>query len=272
MESWANNTLRVLGIVITSILVICVSIVLILFSLCAWGGDFSGAKHPDEAGVYLVACLGVLALGAVVSTKLAKGMNRAVAEDSLPLEAKSSVIPPRTHIAVHRSQASQNAIYALEAAILAEIGLSAFSWFSAMHKMRRITYFNPHYGAGPWWHPAAAGVLLNQLPYFVLLFFLFTKTDRRTSAYALATPIVGILISLFAFTPAFVRLSQNLEYFVRVLLGWAVQGLIFWLALRANKRLGIQPEPASLFVAGIVVFAYSYIAFFIIQPMAFRLL
>ena len=249
------------------------SIVLVLFSLCTWSGGLSG-PNPGEASVYLVVCAGVLVLGAVVIIKLAKGMNRGgtVAENALPPEVEASVVPPRTHIAVHRSQSSQNAVYAVCVAIIAEIGLSAFSWFFAMHKIRGIAYSTLYYGAGPWWHRAVAGVFLSQLPYFVLLFFLLTKTDRRTSAYALATPIVGILMGFSAFTPALVRLSQNLESFFRALLGWAAQGLIFWLALRANKKLGIQPEPASLFIAGIVVFAYSYITFFLIEPIVFRLL
>jgi hypothetical protein len=273
LESWANNTLRVLGIVITSILVICMSMVLVLLSMCASNGGLS-SPNSGEAGFYLLVCVGVLALGTLVIITLAKGMVRGGtgAEDSSPADVNSSLVPTQTHVAVHRSQGSKNAIYALEAAIVAEIGLSAFSWFFSMHKMHQTVFWNARYGGGHWWKMAAAGLVLNQLPYFVLLFFLFKRADRRTFAYALVTPIIGILVSLFAFTPAFLHMTRNLESLARAFWGWAAQGLIFWLALRANKKLGIQPEPGSLFVAGIVVFTYSYIVFILIEPIAFRLL
>jgi len=44
MERWASNTLRVLGIIVTSILMLVGSLFLLLLSLCSWGGGLEGVE------------------------------------------------------------------------------------------------------------------------------------------------------------------------------------------------------------------------------------
>src|SRR5579863_10135712 len=76
MERWAANTLRTLGIILTSGLVLIGSLILLLFSMCAASGGLGGNKHPDQVHPYHGASGLELVLGIVIIVRLARGIFR----------------------------------------------------------------------------------------------------------------------------------------------------------------------------------------------------
>src|SRR5262249_46334731 len=73
-NSWASNTLRIIGIVLTAGFALVASLFLFLMSMCAYGGDLNGRKHPDQVIPYLVAGIAVMGTGVAISAFLARGI------------------------------------------------------------------------------------------------------------------------------------------------------------------------------------------------------
>src|SRR3984893_10917345 len=92
MERWAANTLRTLGIILTSGFVLITSLILALFSICAAQGGFGGTKHPEQVFPYLAAAVAVLVLGCLLVVRLSRDIFRS----NLMAEPASTGVPAGT--------------------------------------------------------------------------------------------------------------------------------------------------------------------------------
>jgi hypothetical protein len=258
MDRWAHNTIRTLGIVLASILLIMGSLVLALLSFCAYGGAF-GTPNKNTGTLYLVGLVVFICAGALVIAGLAKGIIR----DSAPAPAVGNPAPvtvvdpsselSRSHDPLpHLSPASQTAIYGLIYAIAVQIGLGALSWFWTFRLRVSSLKATPYL-----WVPLLS-VLAYNLPYVAIVYSLLRKPGRRTFAYALTVPGILILYGLFSSLAAVVylaRMNRPLSSLALVFT-WTLHILIFYLAWKAIRQIGVHPDHGSLLVAGLVTFLY----------------
>jgi hypothetical protein len=258
MDRWAKNTIRTLGIVLASILLIIGSLVLALLSVCAYGGAF-GTPNKNTGTLYLVGLVLFVCAGALVIAKLAKGIIR----DSAPAPAAGSTaavtsVDPSSEQSrsddslPHLSPGSKTAIHGLIYAIAAQIGLGALSWFWTLRLRVSSLKASPYL-----WAPLLS-VLAYNLPYVAIIYSLLRKPGRRTFAYALTVPGILILYGLFSsFAAVFylARINRPLSS-LALLFAWALHILIFYLAWKAIRQIGIHPDHGSLLVAGLVTFLY----------------
>ncbi len=262
MERWASNTLRVLGIVVTVIVLVFGSLLLLLLSLCSWSGGFEGGGgHTDQAIGYLVGLIAFLAATIFVIAKLARGIahSTGVAVTAGPVEDGAT----QGEILLHISPASEKAIHRLIYAIVVSIVVSAFH--SAVNIL--WTSFRPVFGL--------PGMMIffsaYQAPYAVLLVNLRRKPDRRVFAYALAIPLVTVVLSLYNL-PLVVQFARHSPVqLVFSLLTLGIDCLILWLAWKASQRVGYQANASSLLIAGAVMLFYFGSLRYFIVPVLLRL-
>ena len=110
MDQFASNTLRTLGIVVTSIFVIFASLALLLLALCfGMLGSLGGSGHRDPQtipilfGLMAVAAL-IITLGVITIAKLAKGIIRESAVPPLRWNAPTAPAGTTLQACPERSQ------------------------------------------------------------------------------------------------------------------------------------------------------------------------
>src|SRR5216684_1773555 len=177
MERWAANTLRSLANILLAGLVLISSLFLLLLSLCSWQGGFSGDKHPDQALIYLIAAVSVMVVGSLLSGWLARSIIRSSAADFAPPAATfppgvsapspSAVTRPAARsIPRHFSPLGRKTINRLVFALIAQIVLSAVTWFyNQLHLWTAPRAFAPH----NWTLILLAPFILYHLPYAILI-------------------------------------------------------------------------------------------------------
>jgi hypothetical protein len=105
MDGFANNTLRTLGIILTSIFVILGCLVLLLLALCfgilsnVGGSGQANGQTAGLAAAALVACAVLIVGGVSVVSTLAKGIVRGRSEQAstFPPTPPYTLIPPGSH-------------------------------------------------------------------------------------------------------------------------------------------------------------------------------
>src|SRR5882672_11389793 len=118
MEKWASNTLRVLGIIFTAIALVLGSLLLLLLSVCAWGGGIGGGGVNRELALgYLLGVVALLVVAIFIIAKLGKAIARSSSMQPLPVVATNAEIPS---VPLHPSSASLAAIQTLLYAIAAK--------------------------------------------------------------------------------------------------------------------------------------------------------
>jgi hypothetical protein len=266
MERWAANTLRTLGIILTAGFVMVASLLLLLLSICASSGDFSGNKQPGLVVPYLIAGVAVLVLGLWFIVWLARGISRSSAEGYWPtppsgLSEIGALAPepavearPAAHaLPLHLSPLGRKAVDRLVLALGAQIVLSAAAWiFNQLHFWTRPQAFAPH----NWTLVLLAPFILYHVPYAILIYVLLKRPDRRAFTYSIAVPAVLILQSLFSLglvTRYYVHQPMGL---LLLFLPWAIHIVILVLAYQAIQQVGLHPQPSSLIVAAIVSFFF----------------
>ena len=251
MERWASNTLRVLGIIVTSILMVVGSLLLLLLSLCSWSGGFEGGGgHKDQAIGYLIGLAVFIAMAIFVIAKLSKGIAHNTGSVSLlaPVDSPIAV----AELPIHTSPASDRAIHFLIYAIVTGIALSVLHTFWTV-----FAYPVAFYPYGRAVLPVSIlSLLLYDAPYAVLLVILARKPDKRAFAYAFVIPTVLIVQTLYTLPLSLSVYSRVPLSFVFIAVALAMDCLILWLAWQANQHLGYRHEASSLLVAGVVVFLY----------------
>jgi hypothetical protein len=253
MERWAANTLRVLGIVATSLVVLVGGLLLGLLSLCAWGGGFSGARQEGAAVGYFAALV-VLLIGGIFVIAL---LGRGIAHSAEP--AILSVMEGPGHGPPAGQNTTQRLIYAVIAAIV----------FAAVHVILNIVLWPASgllYGRALFLVP----LLLYQAPYALLLVGLARKPNRQTFNFALAIPAVLVLLTLYGVVTAFAFYLRSPVQAVLMLVGLALDCLVLWLAWRATRQTGIRLDAASLAVAGVAALVYFGAVQFILMPALYR--
>lgn len=275
MERWAANTLRTLAIILTAGLVLIVSLILVLLSMCAAGGGLGGAKHPEQVVPYLVGAGLVVILGVLIIARLARGIFRSakVGEgaatavgDGAALDASgASLSKTAVGVPLHLSPLGRQALDRLVFAVGAQIGLSAIAWVFNTLRFWRTPTFGPHISPLILFAP----FVLYQIPYAMLIYLLMKRLDRRALTYAITIPAVQLFQSLFSLTA--------LSYFMHqprtlLLLGlpWLLHIVIVVLAYRAIQQIGLHPEPASLIVTALVVLSYFLLIQVVLIPVLYR--
>ena len=272
MERWAANTLRTLGIILISGCVLLGCGVLLLFSMCAYSGDFGGHKHPEQGPLYIGAAAAVLALGVWAVAVLGRGISRSSETASQPPPSPSAPQVPLVSqgdhtVPLHLSPAGRRATNHLIAAIAAQLVVSVVIWLLNQRVF--------------WTYPAGfaprglvlyltISYFLYQVPYVILIVALHRHPDRRAFTYSIALPAVLIIQTLF---------SSSLVgyYFIRHPIGigllglpWILDILILVLAYKAIQQVGLHPKPSGLIVAAVVTFVY-FSCIHVVTPFMYRL-
>ena len=265
MERWAANTLRSLANILLAGLVLISSLFLLLLSLCSWQGGFSGDKHPDQALVYLIAAVTVMAVGSLLSGWLARSIIRSAAAEAAPTPAATvapgvsapvPASPAARSIRRHFSPLGRKAINRLVLALIAQIVLSAATWFyNQLHLWTAPRAFAPH----NWTLILLAPFILYHLPYAILIYYLLKRPDSRAFAYALALPIILVVQALFSISVlSFTYTHQPLGFLLLFLPG-LLHIVILVLAYKAIQQTGIHPIPSSLMTAALATVIYLFV-------------
>lgn len=322
MDRFAANTLRTLGIILTSIFVILGCLVLLAIALC-FGAIASQSHNPNDQTSGSAVALGAIIAGVVlvsvgvfVISTLAKGM---VTASTLPPQPYTLVPPPVTKPAepakprsdetkldqalasmesmakrtaqppaaeqpkfseqakpvatparipsppserhvdpAHLSPASRSAIrslaYAIVAKIAAEVALGIVGWNGALTVPRfaRVPFPIYRFGFLAWGLAAIA-------PHLVLLYALARRPGPRAFAYALVIPSLHLLFGIFGQSAYFAFVLRTGQFAAPLLstAAWLIDILILYLAWKAIRQTGIEPNPMRLIVASVVILVYS---------------
>jgi len=262
MERWASNTLRILGIVVTSVVTLAGCLVLLLLSLCAWSGG-SANSQKGAAVAFLVGALVVLVLSIFVIAKLAKGVAHSGA---LPVASPSLIAnPPAVEPLDHISPASQSAIRQLVFAIIVLIVVSA------IHTLANMFWSGDKMGLGV--SGAAVLFFLYQFPYAVLLVALLRTRARHAFAYAIVIPLTSIIFSLYTLPRALPYFYAHApEQLVFLIFSLALEGAVLWMAWRASQRIGYKHQSGFLSIAGVVMLLYFGLLQYVFVPLLVRTL
>jgi hypothetical protein len=273
MERWAANTLRTLGIILTAGFVLITSLILLLLSMCAAGGDYGGNKHPDQVVPYLIAAVTVLALGVWFIVWLARGIYRSSAiagpaPAGVPAGAVAPSAPAPTHsdVPLHLSSSSRQSINRLVFALAAQIVVSSVAWiFGQLHFWSVPRAYAPR----NWTLYLLAPFVLYHIPYAILIYVLLKRPDRRAFTYAIAVPAVLVLESLLSVSLIGRFYVHQPLGFVLLLVAWLIHIVIIALAYKAIQQTGLHPEPTSLIVAALVAFVFVSLIH-VLNPFLYR--
>jgi hypothetical protein len=179
-------------------------------------------------------------------------------KSATPLPHSRPVPAPRPIDVRHLSPASRTAIhqlaYAIVAKVFAEIALGIVGWYGALGVPRigRVPFPVYRFGFIVWGLAAIA-------PHLVLLYALARRPGPRTFAYALVIPALHLLYGLFGHSALLIfilRPGQSLAPLLSIF-PWLIDILVLYLAWKAIRRTGIEPNPERLIVASVVIFLYS---------------
>jgi len=282
MERWAANTLRTLGIILTSGFVLLVSLFFALLSMCAASGGLSGYRHPEQVVPYAAAAVLVAVVGIFTVTWLARGISRSSREAVSPYPGASAsgvvsvtpqtvVVPrsPEPSLPLHLSPLSRKVIERLVFALGAQIVLSGAAWtFNQLHFWSGPRIFAPF----PYQHSFSAlfiPFVLYHLPYAILIYVLLKRPDRRAFTYSLAVPAVLIMQALLSVGYVSFFLANHPIGFLILFIPWAMHIVILVFAYQAIQQVGLHPFPSSIIVAALVTFVFLSLIH-VITPFLYR--
>lgn len=320
MDRFAANTLRTLGIVLTSICVILGCLILlalaILFGAFAKAGGPGGSQASALVLGVLVAAAVLIAVGVFIIIILAKGIHAPSApyplippptpkptppvsptqEEPMPAsdEARldqalaafetmarrsSPASPPSSsppiaaapafaassgalaaahpvdlrHLSAPSRTAIQQLAYAIVAKVAAEVALALVGWFGALGVPRFVRIPFPVYRFG-----FVVWGLASIAPSLVLLYALARRPGPRAFAYALVIPSLHLLFGIFGHSAflAFVLRAGQIATPLLSIFPSLLDMLILYLAWKAIRLTGVEPSPARLIVASVVIFLY----------------
>lgn len=274
MERWAANTLRIVGIVATVVLVIggCYLLLFIEWAVFIRGGLTRNAMifHPQAANAFFGAILATIALvtaGIVMSVKLAKGMARGPARSQMvaaaarPVTVPAVAVPARIPSPASRSvrhslplwSTGPDAIDRLVLALAAQVAVSAITLFQLATRP-----FVPH----NWTLMLLPPFILSEVPYAILIYVLLKRPGRRAFTFLIAMLVIPILETLL--NP--VLLNSYSQIYMNHAMGsiWLVlSGLIYVvtvvLAYVAIRQTGFRPKFPSVILATTAMFFYFFL-------------
>jgi len=268
MERWAANTLRTLGIILTSGFILISCLFFFLLTICAAGPSMGGSPgHPNEAAGYAVIGILIAIAGGTFIAWLARGIYRA---QSLPqavpaqalaalagtpafADAAHSQLEPKLSLPLHLSPLGQKAVDRLVQALTAQIIISAAAWiFNQLHFWTAPHALAPH----NWVLALLPAYILHQVPYAILIYLLLKSPSRLAFTYAIAVPSVLLLQSLFGLSVISAYYIHNPVGFLLLIIPWSLHIVILVMAYKVIQQVGLHPQPSSLIVAAIAAFFY----------------
>jgi hypothetical protein len=286
MERRTHNSLRILGVAVTSILVVaaCLFLGYIAFFIMLMGGLSRRAQilHPQAANSFFAIILAVIALitggiliigrlytGIVTSRAAPRGqppepalseaegaVQRIEAPRSVPSFAKPQAIPqPSGAPAATRATTTpaRGIIARLILAVIAQIAVSGITLFQVATRP-----FVPR----NWTLMLLGPFILFQLPYVLLIYLLLKRPDRRTFTFLIAILAIPILNTLFN---PMILVSYRQIYLneSRGLLWLALSGLIYAailiLSYLAIRRTRFRPKLSSVILTTVATFLYFFL-------------
>ena len=268
MERWAANTLRTLGIIVTTILVIggCYFLLVIAWVVFIRGGLTQNARitHPQAGDWFFGAILAAIALvtaGIVMIVKLGKGivlrpgrskiLPFAAGPATVPAAAAAPSLPSSGSRPLHLSlrPLRHKAIERLVLALVAQIAISIIALFQLA-----TPRFVPH----NWTLMLLPPFILSELPYAILIYVLLKRPGRRAFTFLIARLLIPILQTLF--NPMLLNSYSRIQGMGLV---WLVlSGLIYIvtlvLAYVAIQETGLWPKFTSVILATTAMFFYFF--------------
>jgi len=256
VERWAANTLRTLGIILTSGFVVVTALILVMLSMCAAKGGFSGIPHSNEAAMYMLGAALVVIFGVSFITWLARGIYRSTKIASDASAPESSSAAPESAIPLRLSPLGQQAINRLVFALGAQIALSvAVLVFNQLRFWSGPRIFAP-FPSRYWMLALLIPFVLYHVPYAILIYALLKRPDRRAFAYSLAVPAVLIMQALLSLSYIGLFARQQPIALVLLFIPWAIHIVILVFAYQAIQQVGLHPQPSSLMVAAAVTLVF----------------
>ena len=258
MERWASNALRIIGIIVTSIIVVCGCLFLVLLSECAAKGGFSGSGNRNDAATYMFGAVILGLAGIALIAWLGRGIYRSSQPPAAPTPSS-----PLTSLG-RLSPAGQRSINVLTGSLAAQIAVSALSWIYSVLQMQRM--------------PATSHslvpvffflFLLYAAPYAALIYPLQARPSRMALAFALAVPVASVLTTLVTNMHMVDFYMRNPASFATLGISLAVDIVIVVLAVLAAQRTGLQSSIASLVAAVAASLVYFY-ALQLVSPILYR--
>jgi len=289
VDRFAANTLRTLAIVLISIFVIGSSLLLLLLALCFGAlGNMNGNHDPNAAALIillLVIAVALIAGGVFAIAKLSKGIVRDTPEyqfqaGTVPTVAMASPgtpappVPPATpsgsaaaevesrppfDLASHLSPGSRIAIRQLALAIAAKLAVESpilFASWTSIYGLKQIPSAALRVGLLAWG-------LASIAPLLVLLYALLRHPGPRAFAYSLVIPALHIFFGFFGHSASILFLLLHAHPGISPALSllstlpWFLDILILYLAWKAIRCTGVQPNSTRLIVAAAVIFIYT---------------
>jgi hypothetical protein len=262
MDRQSANALRILGIVVTSIVVIALSLTMLYlgFFIVLMGGLSQRTRilHPRAANSFYGLILLVIATvtaGIIIIGRLATGIVKvrgaAAAQPGPPpahIEPSGSASVSRS-LALHLSPAARKTIERLALAIAAGIAVSSITWFqiASRYAPRRLIFLPPF--------------ILSEAPDAILIYFLLKRPSRRSFTFLIAMLIFPILQTLF--NPRFLIPYRHIYTNASMGSLWlALAGLIYIvtvvLAYKAIHQTGLMPQPSWIILATVAAFFYFF--------------
>ena len=258
MDRVAAQTLRVLGIVALSIVIIVAALIFAIASMC---GLWSATSTADQAAkLYIgVGCPVIFIGGIFLIAKLAKGIARSrrqSREESAAMDAAAASAPSQTR----DFALEEEPLLHLRVAVGAPILLSA-----AMVTYRQVQ--PSAYGgivARQMLVVAVLGFLIYEAPNGWVLWRIREKLDRFAVLLAVAYAGVSILWTMWNFTVylRFLRYSHNPQILATWLLTVAAEVAIIVTGWQARNAMPRQADDDSTLAAAAgVAFVYTLLAY-----------
>jgi len=265
VDNWAANTLRTIGIIITSGFIILFSLVLALASMC-FGAVALSSRDLGTLVMFLIPAVLLLLGAGTLLTHLGRKLMVASAPmdpllaggASIPAPVPASPLPApvaekTTAVVLKLSPASRKVVDRLVLAMIAQILLSPIAWiFGQFRFWSAPNSLAPHNFISVLLGP----FVLYHLPYGILIYFLLKRPSRRVFMYALAVPCVIVLQSLFSLGLVFHYYVHEPFGSLLLFLPWAIHVVVLVLAFKAIQQTGLHPYPPRLIGAAALVFVY----------------
>ncbi len=272
MNRRSANALRILGIVLTVIVVLALSLVALWFALfiAMMGGLSQGTRvlHPRAANSFyglILLVVATVAGGITLIGRLATGIVKVPVRTGAspvqpaprtttgepPSPVSSLAPPPRSSAASLRlSPRTRNTIDRLALVLGAHIAVSAITWFqiASRYAPRSLTLLPPF--------------LLSEAPYALLIYFLLKRPGRRSFTFLLALLVLPILD--VCFNPLVIASYRQIYANQSMGSVWlALSGLIYivtvFLSYQAIRQTGLNPQPSWLILASVAAYFYFFL-------------
>lgn len=256
MERWAANTLRIVGIILTSLVVVCGCLFLVLLSRCAAQGGFEGSPNNNAATNYMFCAVLLGVAGITFIAWLARGIYRSsrLPQPAAAAPQPSTPQPPSPSVpALHLSPASRRAVNLLIGALTAQLVLTALDTLYSVIRFQQNPFV--HRSVIP---VSIVSAALFVVPYAILIYFVRWHLSPAVLSFALGVPAASVIDTLIVITPVihlYVRNPVNLPLLVAPLI---IDLAIIALTYQTQQRTGMQSPVSSLLTTVVVSFVYFY--------------